>query len=310
MSLFNAVERAVSSDDVQLNNLFMASDIEYVALSEIIPDDDQPRRDVGTEDLAELAESIATHGVLQPIIVQPKAVWARGKSAYKIVSGERRWRAAQAAGLETMPVLIRDIKTPEEKLEIQLIENLHRKELNVIERANAFKSLKAIYAKSNPRVTWPQVAQHVGITREHMMRLKSLLDLPDEIQEDIKKGALSPRQGRGLTLLKGNPEAQRELAEEAKEHKLSGDEIEARARAQREVRKLENRKTHTEQINTKTGAPYIAPRNYSSDIQQHVTGLSIVAAAMESDKKLKKKELQPLAAELVALAERIAAALA
>ena len=111
------------------------SDLRYIKLSEIVPDADQPRRVFDEDLLDELAESIKEHGVLQPIVVAPD------KNGYKIVAGERRFRASQKVGLEKIPALVRTLSS-QHKLELSLIENLQRSDLNPLETATAYLKLR------------------------------------------------------------------------------------------------------------------------------------------------------------------------
>ena len=128
-----------------LSAIFIENDTEdkkttYLKISEIEPNRNQPRRDFDADALAELAESIAQHGVLQPLLVRPI-----DSLGYQIVAGERRWRASRMAGLKEVPVVIRDL-TDEEVMEIALIENLQREDLSPIEEAKGYKVLMDTYS--------------------------------------------------------------------------------------------------------------------------------------------------------------------
>lgn len=149
----------------------------------------QPRREMRGPEFDELVASIRRHGVLQPIIVRP------AKDGYEIVAGERRWRAAQDAGLAKIPAVIREI-TDREMLEVALIENLRREDLNPIERAQAYRRLIHEF-----HLTQEQVADVVGGSRPSIANAIRLLDLPGEVQAAIARGRLSEGHGRALLML-------------------------------------------------------------------------------------------------------------
>lgn len=142
----------------------------------------QPRLQFDQEALGELAESIRIHGILQPIIVMPSVIES-GK--YFIVAGERRWRAAQTAGLSEVPVIIRD-RPSENSLEIALIENIQRVDLNPLEEAQAFAQLIDDYG-----MTQQQVAQQMGKSRPYVANRLRLLQLPEKVRLALEKGQLS-----------------------------------------------------------------------------------------------------------------------
>ena len=152
----------------------------------IKPNPDQPRVDFRDAAIAELAQSIREAGVLQPIVVVPEA------GRYKIIIGERRWRAAQRAGLKKIPVLVRHIPR-EQQLEISLIENLQREELNPIEIAAAYQRLIDEFGYLQA-----DLAEKVGKDRTSVTNTLRLLKLPAEIQEDLREGRLSMGHARAL----------------------------------------------------------------------------------------------------------------
>jgi len=178
---------------------------------------DQPRTDFGEAELAELAQSIRQRGVLQPILLRP----APGKAGeYQIVAGERRWRAAQRAGLTAVPALVRELGD-QETLELALIENLQRENLNAMEEAAAFSSLMSLSGGSQE-----DVAQAVGKSRSHVANTLRLLQLPGNIQELVRQGRLSA--GHARTLI-GAPDPQA-LARQIIDKGLSVRDAEALAR--------------------------------------------------------------------------------
>ncbi len=160
-------------------------------ISEIEPNKSQPRREFDENALAELAQSIAQHGVLQPLLVRPIA-----DGGYQIVAGERRWRASRMAGLSEVPVVIREL-TDLETTEIALIENLQREDLTPIEEAFGFKKLIDEYGMSQE-----DISKIVGKSRSAIANALRLLSLPSEVIDLINNGKLSAGHGRTLLGLK------------------------------------------------------------------------------------------------------------
>jgi ParB family chromosome partitioning protein len=174
-----------------------------ILLDRIAPDPDQPRRTFDEAKLAELTASIQIEGVLQPIVVR----YEEGRDIYVIVHGERRWRASRAAGLPSIPALVREV--PEERRLIQqLMENIVRDDLNAIDRAAALRALKSQLGD----VPWEQVAEAVGIRRSRLFQLLGTEKLPEHIQADIRAGRISEKQSRALQGLPvGHQEALRDV---------------------------------------------------------------------------------------------------
>mgnify|MGYP006347014435 FL=1 len=176
------------------------SDLRHVKLDEIHPNDEQPRRAFEEEALEELTSSIREHGVIQPIVVSP----ASG-GTYQIVAGERRWRAARAAGLTKIPAIIRTLSN-QHKLEIALIENLQRKDLNPLEMATAYLKLHTQF-----NMTYEAIGQRVGgkavSTISNAMRL---LQLPETAKQALVKGEISEGHARQVLALEDEA-AQEEL---------------------------------------------------------------------------------------------------
>lgn len=158
-----------------------------VMLSEIEPNRGQPRKDFDEEALNDLANSIREHGLLQPILVRSKP-----RGGYEIIAGERRWRACRIAGLRTVPVVIREM-SEKEVMEVALIENLQREDLNPIEEALGFRSLMVSY-----NMTQEQVAQRMGKSRSAVANTLRLLDLAPTETEALKSGKISAGQARTL----------------------------------------------------------------------------------------------------------------
>ncbi len=170
-------------------------------LREIEPDKDQPRKEFSEEALAELAGSIAEHGLLQPIAVRP-APSASGR--YQIIAGERRWRAARMAGLSEVPVIIREA-TDEQAMELALIENLQREDLDAVEEAFGYQQLI-----ERCGLTQEQAAQRLGKSRSAITNSLRLLRLPAEALQLLKTGALTA--GHAKVVLGLAPEKQAEAA--------------------------------------------------------------------------------------------------
>ncbi len=150
---------------------------------------DQPRRDFSEADIEDLAASIREKGVLQPILVRP----IRGSEGqFQIVAGERRWRAAQRAGLREMPVVVRELDDLE-TLEIAIIENVQRADLNAVEEALGYRALMDRFGR-----TQDAVAQTVGKSRSHVANALRLLNLPEAVQLELRAGRLSAGHARAL----------------------------------------------------------------------------------------------------------------
>lgn len=162
-----------------------------VSLNEIEPNRDQPRKDFDEEALSELAESIALHGVIQPLLVRPIS-----DGGYQLVAGERRWRASRMAGLTEVPVFIREM-SDRQVAEVALIENLQREDLNPLEEAKGYAQLMKDYS-----LTQEQVAKSVGKSRPAVANAMRILELPDEVLEYVRAGKLSAGHARTLLPIK------------------------------------------------------------------------------------------------------------
>jgi ParB family chromosome partitioning protein len=148
-----------------------------------------PRKDFAEQDLAELAESIRTKGLVQPIVVRPHP---EDSQAYEIVAGERRWRASQRAGIHNVPVIIRDL-SDREMLELAIIENVQRADLNAIEEANGYRELIERFDYSQE-----QVSEIIGKSRSHVANTLRLLKLPNSVQAYVQDGRLTAGHARTL----------------------------------------------------------------------------------------------------------------
>jgi ParB family chromosome partitioning protein len=195
--------------------------VQNIDIAAIRPHPDQPRRQFNEPALAELAESIAARGVIQPIIVRPV------DGGYQIVAGERRWRAAQRAQLHRIPAIVRDFDEAE-TLEIALVENIQREDLNPIEEAQAFRRLIVQFGHRQD-----VLGRLVGKSRSHVANLMRLLDLPESVQAMVVEGAISMGHARALI---GRPDAEA-LAREVAAKGLSVRQTEQLARPDRERRR-------------------------------------------------------------------------
>jgi len=183
----------------------------------------QPRLDMREESLADLAESIKAQGVVQPIVVRPLANGTGGETEYEIVAGERRWRAAQLAGLATIPAVVRDI--PDEgAVAIALIENIQRENLNPIEEAGSLHRLVEEFG-----LTHEQVAGAVGRSRSAVTNLLRLLELPRTVRELLERRQLDMGHARAILGL-ASPELQAEVGERAQKQGWSVRETESAVR--------------------------------------------------------------------------------
>ena len=184
-----------------------------VRINEVEPNRDQPRKDFDEDALLELADSIKQFGLLQPILVQDKGEY------YEIIAGERRWRAAKLAGLKEVPVIIRNYSS-QEIVEISLIENIQREDLNPIEEAQAYKRLLTEF-----NLKQDEVAERVSKSRTAVTNSMRLLKLCDGVQQMIIDDMLSTGHARALIPIE-DPELQLQLAQRIFDEKLSVREVE------------------------------------------------------------------------------------
>lgn len=166
----------------------------HLPVDRLEPNPQQPRLDFKREELESLADSIRQKGVIQPLIVRRKP----GRDVYEIVAGERRWRAAQLAQLHEVPVVVRDLDDTE-VLEVAIIENIQRSDLNAIEEALGFRQLMTRFGH-----TQEKLAEALSKSRSHVANLLRLLTLPTDVQDMVRSGALSAGHARALI---GSPKA-------------------------------------------------------------------------------------------------------
>jgi ParB family chromosome partitioning protein len=187
--------------------------VKIVNITKIEPNREQPRRNFDEEALEELAESIRQFGLLQPILVHDK------KTYYEIVAGERRWRAAKKAGLKEIPVIIKEL-TEQEIVEISLIENIQRENLNPIEEAQAYKRLLTEF-----NLKQEEVAERVSKSRTAVTNSMRLLKLSDSVQQMVIDNMITTGHARALITIE-DPEQQYEVAKRIFDEKLNVRDVE------------------------------------------------------------------------------------
>ena len=183
----------------------------------------QPRSQYDAQRLDELAQSIATNGVIQPIVVRRLPSEGLARQRYQIIAGERRWRAAQSAGLQRVPVVIKDVADGDhrQQLEMALIENIQRENLNPIEEAQAYQRLVDEF-----QLRQEDIAMRVGKDRATVANILRLLKLPEEVRGNIASGELAMGHARAILGIMGEAE-QRQMAREVISRGLSVRETEA-----------------------------------------------------------------------------------
>ena len=187
-------------------------DINFIEIDEIAPNESQPRKTFNKEKLEELARSIKTHGVIQPIVVRKQG------SHYEVVAGERRWRAARIAGLSEVPCIVREL-TDEQNMLVAIIENVQREDLNPIEEARGIRAMIEDY-----ELTQDEVAKAVSKSRPYITNALRMLKLPDAVLDMVSAGKLSA--GHARASLSAKEEEQTEIAKHVETKGLSVREAE------------------------------------------------------------------------------------
>jgi len=200
--------------------------VRSLPVAQLHPNRFQPRVSFDEAGLEELAASIRAQGVIQPLIVTPT-----GAGSYAIVAGERRWRAAQRAGLAAVPVVVRRVQDDRQQLELALVENLQRADLNPIEEAEAYQALQESFGLAHE-----EIASRVGKGRPAVSNALRLLKLPPEVQDLLRTGQLTAGQARPLLALT-DPDRLLEVARRAVREGLSARTLEALAGGERAARK-------------------------------------------------------------------------
>lgn len=226
-SLRSAVSTPANDPPLEASNLVLDAKMQLamLALAVIRPNPNQPRRHFSESKRLELLESVKARGVIQPINVRE----IRAREEYEIVAGERRYRAALEAGLSEIPAKIMREHSDEDAYIDSLLENLHREDLNPVDRAEALIQLRVNLGLPS----WEDIGKRkeIGLTKQQVFNLLGLTKLPDEIQQDIREGTLTEKHGRALRRLQSDPAAQRKAWAEIKEQGLSGDKAVAHIRA-------------------------------------------------------------------------------
>jgi ParB family transcriptional regulator, chromosome partitioning protein len=222
-------------------------------IEKIIPNQFQPRNHFGEESLRELSESISEKGIIQPLIVTPNV-----DGSYGLIAGERRLRASKQIGLKTVPVVVREVTGDDELLELALIENVQRKDLNPIEEAEAYEKLIKVFS-----YTQEQTAERVGKKRSTVTNRLRLLQLPDFIKDDIANGNLTEGHARAILRLSDDSTAMREAR----------DQIIAKGLSVRQAEKLTSRMKQ-ERRGTPTATPRATaaiPESFSQSLLNRMT---------------------------------------
>lgn len=286
---------------------FQGDSIFWVEVNKVVPNPFQPRREFDESKLKELSESVRMYGILQPLTVTRREISREDGTfytEYELIAGERRLRASQLAGLEQVPVIIREGEQSEqEKLELAIIENLQREDLNGVDRALAFKQLADNFGLSHA-----QVAKKVGRSREYVSNTIRLLLLPDYMLESLKVGDITEGHARTLLMLNDRQEEQDTLYREILLKKLSVREVERIARkiANDKVRKkkwkntdpalIEKEKMFTEALGTRV---QIAKTDYGGKISIDYFSDEDLVAILE---RLKKENARAVAVSASAIA--------
>lgn len=198
----------------------------HIEVEKIHPNTSQPRREFNDDAIREMANSIREFGILQPLVVSRinRETLQGVEVEYELIAGERRLRAAKLLGLREVPAIIRNVDLEREKLELAVIENLQRENLNAIEMARAFQRLQEEF-----RMTQREIAAKLGKSRETVANTVRLLDLPEYLQEALQKGTISESHAR-LLLTVENPAAQKQLFDDIAEYGLTTRDVKERVR--------------------------------------------------------------------------------
>jgi ParB family chromosome partitioning protein len=189
-----------------------------VPVGDIRPNPWQPRTHFDEEDLQELAQSIREHGVLQPVLVSQQP-----DGSFQLITGERRWRAVQLAGMPTVPAMVKEA-TPQASLEMALVENIQRRDLNPLEEAHAYRQLLDEHG-----LTQDKLAQRIGKSRVAVTNTLRLLHLPEEVRQALADGSITEGHARAILMCTGDAQRLR-LLRQVLDQKLSVRETEALAR--------------------------------------------------------------------------------
>ncbi len=210
----------ISDEKMSDLEIDIASKIRVLEISpdDIIENPHQPRTYFSDEELNDLKASIKEHGILQPLVVSERA-----GGRFELIAGERRLRASRAIGLEKVPVIVRSEITEQKKLELALIENIQRQQLNAVEEAKAYEALADLFS-----LTQAQVAERVGKSRSYVTNIMRLLDLNDEMLDALTRGKITKSHARAL-LSEGDAEKRKVLFDQMMQGGMTVREVEAKA---------------------------------------------------------------------------------
>ncbi len=255
-------------DAIFLDNETDGQTTSILRISEIEPRKEQPRKTFDSESLAQLADSIAANGMIQPIVVR-----AGTNGYYQIIAGERRWRAAKMAGLTEVPVIITEMDN-KKAAQVALIENVQREDLNPVEEASAYRSLLEEY-----HMTQEEVSRQVGKSRSAVANALRLLDLPGNLLERLSAGTITAGHARALLGLRDPA-----LAEKA------ADEVERRDYSVRETEKLVRSLNRLPQKKQPESQPSDLEVDYTAQLERRIMD-SIGRSVRIKDGKQKKLEI-------------------
>lgn len=221
--IFNQ-EVSVNEDKKEENKGENLEGLNRINIDDIKPNENQPRKTFDPEKIEDLANSIREHGVIQPIVVRKVDKW------YEIVAGERRWRAARAAGLKEVPCIVRNL-TDEEHMLLAIIENMQREDLNPIEEAEGLERMISTFG-----MTQAEISKSVGKSRPYITNSLRLLKLPERIKDMMAEGKLTTGHGRALITIEDQDKAI-EIAEKVIEEGLSVRKIEELAKEKKKIKR-------------------------------------------------------------------------
>jgi ParB family chromosome partitioning protein len=227
--------------------------VQRVAVSDIVPNADQPRTTFDSDALHGLAESLKQHGVIQPLVVTP-----HGAGKYSIVAGERRWRAAQIAKLEKVPVLVRTTKELE-RLEIAIVENVQRVDLSPLEQAVSIERLHQQFS-----MTYDSIAKRLGKASSTVNNIVRLLQLPEDARVALQNGKLTEGHARAILALKASVEHQEELLASILKHGWSVRQAEQYVVSVKEG--FKEKAATKERMNTETPATKLLSKRLSAPV--------------------------------------------
>ncbi len=222
--------------------------VRQVPVAAISPNPRQPRHKIDPDTLRELAESIREHGLIQPLIVTPAPDSTELAPRYQLIAGERRWSAAKLAGLANVPVIVRGA-TPQEMLELALVENIQRADLNVLEEANAYRQLMTDFG-----LTQEQVASKIGKNRTTIANALRLLKLPTEIQSALADESISEGHARAILTVEDEKQ-QKQLLRQVIEQGLSVRQTEEAARRSNDRPMIDDRRPMARAARAKRDEP-------------------------------------------------------